>query len=467
MNSKALRSFVDKLTLLKRKNPEIYTIIKHPPALMEGLHKLDRIIGLETMKENVVEFITSVLMDKASGKFIPEENNIVICGKAGVGKSTIAGVGKSTIAAILGWIINALGVPHWEDKTEPLEEVNSIGALLRAATVKKYSKTTSDIDKIRRNNTLYQLQYQEICNLVYITSEKLKELEKIASRAKTEEDFEKVRGMTSDINRTYNISVIGKINTFDLNSGNPPLEKSVEFENKYKHTTKTDFVGAYVGSTGEKTKRLLDKCRGGVIFIDEFYVFNNAIGDGKQGNEFGLEALTEICNDITANHGSITYIIAGYKDKLISNIFEVQEGLDRRFSWWIEIPGYSYDELYKIFVQMLEDRDLEVNEPEEVLEYFRIEEKKFTNYAGDCLLLAKKLKKISNNARFDSLIRDDMTWDEGDSHKLKRSGSMTLPIKISKCPITLKMIKDAVELVKAHDEKLKVNIEGQHNYMYI
>lgn len=450
MKSKVLKDLVIRLDHLKEHKKDIYSTIKNPNALLTGILKLDKIVGLESTKKRIVDFITSVIVSKSIGKFVPEENNIVITGPSGVG--------KSSIAYILGYIVNALGVIVWDEKTADHEEqAPDLISLLRNINTRKVTSSSSELDRIRKRNIAYQIEYQEISSLLYVLDERIKELVRRIPR----EDKDEIVRYVKDLSTSYTSSVIGRINSFDpIKHEMNRTEQVDEFESKYYHASKHDLIGTFVGSTPDKTKKLLQKVRGGVLFIDEAYsLVNINPTSGSYGNDFGNEALTEICNDITKYPGSMVIILAGYKDKIQENIFDVQEGLQRRFSIWIDIEGYDYQELYDIFTYMLDEAGFKVGNTEEVLNFFKKNEHRFNNYAGDCQSLVKQIKHLIYGIYFEDLTKDTP------SGELKRSSSDTSMRSIL-YDIPLKVISDAFELVKIHDVNNKEETH-EKQMMYI
>jgi energy-coupling factor transporter ATP-binding protein EcfA2 len=413
MRSPSLEKLVIKLDYLRNNLKNTYKLIKNPEALMKGISDLDNIIGLEQVKEKISKFISTYISERLMDTFIPDENNIVITGPPGVG--------KTTIAEILAYIINSLGIIVWDKDsntdTQGLDimanHMTSIDTFIRHGGPVHTGKSKSDIelslDETKKKNTMYQIHNQEIHDMAYITDMKLKDLEnKVESGELNTEDI--IRHV-KHISYSYTSSIIGMINKFDVSDLSGKSKESdvsaglQDFENKFIHTSKCDLIGGFVGSTPIKTKKLLDRARGGVLFVDEAYSLININPEtGNYSADFGPEALTEICNDITKNPGSIVFIFAGYKDKIMKNVFDVQDGLKRRFGCWIDIDGYNYQELYEIFGLMLEKKKIYIEEDDlTIRQFFEDNGKTFKNYAGDCKTLVKYTKELVYDKYFDDL----------------------------------------------------------------
>ncbi len=109
--------------------------------------------------------------------------------------------------------------------------------------------------------------------------------------------------------------------------------------------TRSDLVGKYLGHTAAKTQEFIDKCKGGVMFIDEAY----SLGSKTGRDSFSKECIDTINQNLTERRDFLC-IIAGYKDSLEECFFAQNEGLKRRFTFRYEIDGYTSDELMAIFV---------------------------------------------------------------------------------------------------------------------
>tara|TARA_B100000700_G_C15043124_1_gene856386 strand:- start:746 stop:1648 length:903 start_codon:yes stop_codon:yes gene_type:complete len=107
--------------------------------------------------------------------------------------------------------------------------------------------------------------------------------------------------------------------------------------------TRDDLVGQYVGHTAPKTKEVIKRARGGVLFIDEaYYLF-------KPGNEtdFGSESLEILLQAMENQRNDFVVILAGYKD-LMDKFYKSNQGLYSRITHHIDFPDYSESELLQI-----------------------------------------------------------------------------------------------------------------------
>ena len=112
-------------------------------------------------------------------------------------------------------------------------------------------------------------------------------------------------------------------------------------KNIFKETTAQDFIDGYIGQTAIKAKKLLDENRGGVIFIDEAYVF------ASKAQEFASEALVEILKELEKKE--TIFIFAGYKDEM-KHFIDMNPGLESRIGYYFDFKDFSLDELFEIFM---------------------------------------------------------------------------------------------------------------------
>ncbi len=112
--------------------------------------------------------------------------------------------------------------------------------------------------------------------------------------------------------------------------------------------TRDDLVGQYIGHTAPKTKDVLKKAMGGVLFIDEAYYLYRP----ENERDYGQEAI-EILLQVMENHrDDLVVILAGYKDRM-DTFFQSNPGLSSRIAHHIDFPDYSEAELAQIAAQMV------------------------------------------------------------------------------------------------------------------
>jgi probable Rubsico expression protein CbbX len=113
--------------------------------------------------------------------------------------------------------------------------------------------------------------------------------------------------------------------------------------------TRDDLVGQYVGHTAPKTKEVLKRAMGGVLFIDEAYYLYRA----ENERDYGAESI-EILLQFMENHrDDLVVILAGYADRM-ETFFASNPGMSSRIAHHLEFPDYTLDELAAIGGLMLQ-----------------------------------------------------------------------------------------------------------------
>jgi probable Rubsico expression protein CbbX len=113
--------------------------------------------------------------------------------------------------------------------------------------------------------------------------------------------------------------------------------------------TRDDLVGQYIGHTAPKTKEVLKKAMGGVLFIDEAYYLYRP----ENERDYGQEAI-EILLQVMENHrDDLVVILAGYRERM-ETFFRSNPGLSSRIAHHLDFPDYSPAELESIAARMLE-----------------------------------------------------------------------------------------------------------------
>lgn len=114
---------------------------------------------------------------------------------------------------------------------------------------------------------------------------------------------------------------------------------------------RADLVGEYIGHTAQKTRDLVRKALGGVLFVDEAYSL--ARGGEK---DFGKEAIDTLVKAMEDHRNQFVLILAGYPLE-IEQFLMTNPGLPSRFPIQIEFPDYSVDQLLQIGELMVKERD--------------------------------------------------------------------------------------------------------------
>ncbi len=124
--------------------------------------------------------------------------------------------------------------------------------------------------------------------------------------------------------------------------------------------TRDDLVGQYIGHTAPKTKEVLKRAMGGVLFIDEAYYLY------RQENErdYGQETIEILLQLMESQRENLVVILAGYKDRM-DTFFQSNPGMGSRIAHHINFPDYSLDELLQIGLLMLTEQRYEFSDDAE------------------------------------------------------------------------------------------------------
>ena len=112
--------------------------------------------------------------------------------------------------------------------------------------------------------------------------------------------------------------------------------------------TRDDLVGQYIGHTAPKTKEVLKKAMGGVLFIDEAYYLHRAENERDYGQE-SIEILLQVMEN---QRDDLVVILAGYADRM-DKFFSTNPGFRSRIAHHIDFPDYTDEELLAIAGKML------------------------------------------------------------------------------------------------------------------
>jgi len=115
--------------------------------------------------------------------------------------------------------------------------------------------------------------------------------------------------------------------------------------------TRDDLVGQYIGHTAPKTKEVLKKAMGGVLFIDEAYYLYKPDND----RDYGAEAIEILLQVMENQRDDLVVVLAGYKEPM-DKFYESNPGLSSRIANHIDFPDYSTDELVQIAKLILQEQ---------------------------------------------------------------------------------------------------------------
>ena len=181
--------------------------------------------------------------------------------------------------------------------------------------------------------------------------------------------------------------------------------------------TRDDLVGQYIGHTAPKTKEVLKKAMGGVLFIDEAYYLYKPDNERDYGSE-AIEILLQVMEN---QRDDLVVILAGYKDRM-DIFYQSNPGLASRIANHIHFPDYSAEELLKIGEIMLAEQQYRITEEGKkvFLQYIELRKQQplFAN--------ARSIKNAIDRARMRQANR---IFELNSTVELSKSDIVTLDIK--------------------------------------
>jgi probable Rubsico expression protein CbbX len=116
--------------------------------------------------------------------------------------------------------------------------------------------------------------------------------------------------------------------------------------------TRDDLVGQYIGHTAPKTKEVVKKAMGGVLFIDEAYYLYRP----ENERDYGQEAIEILLQVMENQRDDLVVILAGYKDRM-DTFFRSNPGLSSRIAHHLDFPDYPQGDLLRIADRMLQQQN--------------------------------------------------------------------------------------------------------------
>lgn len=124
----------------------------------------------------------------------------------------------------------------------------------------------------------------------------------------------------------------------------------------FVETDRAGLVAGYVGQTALKVQEVVNKAKGGVLFIDEAYSLMNDKQDA-----FGKEAIDSLLKAMEDLRDDLVIIVAGYTE-LIEEFLQSNPGFKSRFNHYVQFDNFSTDELYDIFAMLCQTNDYQFGE---------------------------------------------------------------------------------------------------------
>ncbi len=185
--------------------------------------------------------------------------------------------------------------------------------------------------------------------------------------------------------------------------------------------TREDLVGEYVGHTAPKTKEVLKKAKGGVLFIDEAYYLHKP----ENERDYGSEAIETLLQVMENEREDLVVILAGYEERM-ERFFQYNPGMRSRVAHHMNFPDYTVDELLQIAELMLEEQQYTLSpEAEETFREYverRKQQPNFSN-ARSVRNALDRVRLRHANRLFDSdggLTKKDLATIEAEDFRASR-----------------------------------------------
>jgi len=175
----------------------------------------------------------------------------------------------------------------------------------------------------------------------------------------------------------------------------------------FTEVSRTDLIAGYQGQTALKVKNVIEKAKGGVLFIDEAY----SITENDNTDSYGRECLTELTKALEDSRDDLIVIVAGYTEPM-NHFFESNPGLRSRFNYFINFENYSSTELLDIFETLARKDDYYIDGKlkEVLLNYFNEKlESNLTNFSNGRFvrnlyedLIMNQAVRLNNDTQYSS-----------------------------------------------------------------
>ena len=275
-----------------------------------------------------------------------------------------------------------------------------------------YDKTSLDtityknnlINYIVLNNELPKLKEEKTIPEIFESLNELVGLEKVKKTLYELVDLLKLKEKTGDKLK------IGNVNLHMIFLGNPGTGKttiarllsSILYnlhyikEDKLIEVTSKDLIAEYVGQTAIKTNEVINKAKGGILFIDEAYML------GDKNNSYNSDAIGTLIAEMENNRDNLVVIFAGYT-KEMQSFLTANSGISSRIGYTLEFDDYTDEELIKIFDGMMKKSGFIVlEEAHEVLKTIIDNERNKENFGNARLvrnIYEKTIIKHASNTK--------------------------------------------------------------------
>ena len=210
--------------------------------------------------------------------------------------------------------------------------------------INKYKQNTDDdLDTDIKSNTKSALQ--QLDELIGLDDIK-RQIHQIVNYVKVNKN----RGKLPMLHMTFEGNAGSGKNEVARLIGRIFKEEGILPNGHFIEVSREDLVAGYVGQTALKTKEIIEKAKGGVLFIDEAYSLNPR----DSGKDFGAECIITLIKAMEDNRDNLCVILAGYTEDM-EQLLNANRGFKSRIQFRLKFNDYTADELYQIFKRMVRD----------------------------------------------------------------------------------------------------------------
>lgn len=292
-------------------------------------------------------------------------------------------------------------------KAEVIEEIVVSDEEMQEVMKKLYPPNFQTVQSIKETNPIYE-KLQDQDHDKKGLEESMKELDQLIGLESVKQyirdlkTFIEVQQIRKTMGNNQSYQTLHMIFTGNPGTGKTTVariiaqilkELKVVSKGHLVEVTREDLVEGYIGQTAKKTRNVIEKAKGGILFIDEAYTLSRG---GQQ--DFGKEAIDTLVKAMEDYRHDLVVILAGYT-KEMEEFLKTNSGLRSRFPNKIEFPDYTAEELLAIAKEMMKKEQYYINEEteKELLTILERKQIKGKNDEGNGRLVRNLLQQAALN----------------------------------------------------------------------